>query len=232
MKCAHAHAHAQTGNSSEPKQRRDAPLHRDAPRHRRHHDVAADGRRPRHRAPALQRRRDPCLACQERRQAHRWAGRRGARGMPMRKHDECARACRRHAALPLPAVDFVAVRARAAVHSAAAVAPTSAAPVLRLAAAAVLLFPAARASLSRARVRLACVAAAPPLAAAPLTASYKGAAVGATALARPNGAIATFPSDELCGIVPLGGFQTYSKMDAYRNRQKFNRHNNIARDEE
>jgi len=102
--------------------------------------------------------------------------------MPMRKHDECARACRRHAALPLPAVDFVAVRARAAVHSAAAVAPTSAAPVLRLAAAAVLLFPAARASLSRARVRLACVAAAPPLAAAPLTASYKGAAVGATAL--------------------------------------------------
>ena len=107
--------------------------------------------------------------------------------MPMRKHDECARACRRHAALPLPAVDFVAVRARAAVHSAAAVAPTSAAPVLRLAAAAVLLFPAARASLSRARVRLACVAAAPPLAAAPLTASYKGAAVGATALARPNG---------------------------------------------
>ncbi|EOD16821.1 hypothetical protein EMIHUDRAFT_238733 [Emiliania huxleyi CCMP1516] len=59
-----------------------------------------------------------------------------------------------------------------------------------------------------------------------------GAAVGATALARPNGAIATFPSDELCGIVPLGGFQTYSKMDAYRNRQKFNRHNNIARDEE
>ena len=181
--------------------------------------------------------------------------------MPMRKHDECARACRRHAALPLPAVDFVAVRARAAVHSAAAVAPTSAAPVLRLAAAAVLLFPAARASLSRARVRLACVAAAPPLAAAPLTASYKGAAVGATALARPNGdpppspsvpphlqnqtltpppllpesgAIASFPSDELCGIVPLGlgGSQTYSKMDAYRNRQKFNRHNNIARDEE
>ena len=71
--------------------------------------------------------------------------------MPMRKHDECARACRRHAALPLPAVDFVAVRARAAVHSAAAVAPTSAAPVLRLAAAAVLLLPAARASLSRAR---------------------------------------------------------------------------------
>ena len=65
---------AQTGNSSEPKQRRDAPLHRDAPRHHRHHDVAADGRRPRHRAPALQRRRDPCLACQERRQAHRWAG--------------------------------------------------------------------------------------------------------------------------------------------------------------
>ena len=107
--------------------------------------------------------------------------------MPMRKHDECARACRRHAALPLPAVDFVAVRARAAVHSAAAVAPTSAAPVLRLAAAAVLLFPAARASLSRARVRLACVAAAPPLAAAPLTASYKGAAVGATVFARPNG---------------------------------------------
>ena len=182
--------------------------------------------------------------------------------MPMRKHDECARARRRHAALPLPAVDFVAVRARAAVHSAAAVAPTSAAPVLRLAAAAVLLFPAARASLSRARVRLACVAAAPPLAAAPLTASYKGAAVGATALARPNGdpppspsvlphllqnqiltprppllpesgAIATFPSDELCGIVPLGGFQTYSKMDAYRNRQKLGRHNNIiARDEE
>ena len=92
--------------------------------------------------------------------------------MPMRKHDECARACRRHAALPLPAVDFVAVRARAAVHSAAAVAPTSAAPVLRLAAAAVLLLPAARASLSRARARLACVAAAPPLAAAPLTASY------------------------------------------------------------
>ena len=40
---------AQTGNSSEPKQRRDAPLHRDAPRHHRHHDVsAADGRRPRH----------------------------------------------------------------------------------------------------------------------------------------------------------------------------------------
>ena len=76
--------------------------------------------------------------------------------MPMRKHDECARACRRHAALPLPAVDFVAVRARAAVHSAAAVAPTSAAPVLRLAAAAVLL-PAARASLSRARARLACL---------------------------------------------------------------------------
>ena len=180
--------------------------------------------------------------------------------MPMRKHDECARACRRHAALPLPAVDFVAVRARAAVHSAAAVAPTSAAPVLRLAAAAVLLLPAARASLSRASARLACVAVAPPLAAAPLTASYKGAAVGATALARPNGdpppspsvrptffrtksspppplrpesgAIATFPSDELCGIVPLGGFQTYSKMDAYRNRQKFNRHNNIARDEE
>ena len=107
--------------------------------------------------------------------------------MPMRKHDECARACRRHAALPLPAVDFVAVRARAAVHSAAAVAPTSAAPVLRLAAAAVLLFPAARATLSRARVRLACVAAAPPLAAAPLTASYKGAAVGATALACSNG---------------------------------------------
>jgi len=33
-----------TANSSEPKQRRDAPLHRDAPRHRRHHDVAADGR--------------------------------------------------------------------------------------------------------------------------------------------------------------------------------------------
>ena len=54
---------APTGNSSEPKQRRDAPLHRDAPRHHRHHDVAADGRRPRHRAPALQRRRDPCLAC-------------------------------------------------------------------------------------------------------------------------------------------------------------------------
>ena len=75
--------------------------------------------------------------------------------MPMRKHDECARACRRHAALPLPAVDFVAVRARAAVHSAAAVAPTSAAPVLRLAAAAVLLLPAARASLSRASARLA-----------------------------------------------------------------------------
>ena len=45
MKCAHA----QTGNSSEPRQRRDAPLHRDAPRHHRHHDVsAADGRRPRH----------------------------------------------------------------------------------------------------------------------------------------------------------------------------------------
>ena len=180
--------------------------------------------------------------------------------MPMRKHDKCVRARRRHAAPPLPAVDFVAVRARAAVHSAAAVAPTSAAPVLRLAAAAVLLFPAARASLSRARVRLACVAAAPPLAAAPLTASYKGAAVGATAVVRSNGdptpspsvlphllqnqilppppycsesgAIATFPSDELCGIVPLGGFQTYSKMDAYRNRQKFNRHNNIARDEE
>ena len=40
---------AQTGNSSEPRQRRDAPLHRDAPRHHRHHDVsAADGRRPRH----------------------------------------------------------------------------------------------------------------------------------------------------------------------------------------
>ena len=72
--------------------------------------------------------------------------------MPMRKHDECARACRRHAALPLPAVDFVAVRARAAVHSAAAVAPTSAAPVLRLAAAAVFLLPAARApSVARAR---------------------------------------------------------------------------------
>ena len=94
----------------------------------------------------------------------------------MRKHDKCVRVRRRHAAPPLPAVDFVAVRARAAVHSAAAVAPTSAAPVLRLAAAAVLLFPAARASLSRARARLACVAAAPPLAAAPLTASYKGAA--------------------------------------------------------
>ena len=47
------------------------------------------------------------------------------------------------------------------------------------------------------------------------------------------GAIASFPSDELCGIVPLGGFQTYSKMDAYRNRQKFNRHNNIiAREDE
>ena len=28
----------------------------------------------RHRAPALQRRRDPCLACQERRRAPRWAG--------------------------------------------------------------------------------------------------------------------------------------------------------------
>ena len=42
-------SHALTGNSSEPKQRRDAPLHRDAPRHHRHHDVsAADGRRPRH----------------------------------------------------------------------------------------------------------------------------------------------------------------------------------------
>ena len=107
--------------------------------------------------------------------------------MSMRKHDKCARVRRRHAAPPLSAVDFVAVRARAAVHSAAAVAPTSAAPVLRLAAAAVLLFPAVRATLSRARVRLACVAAAPPLAAAPLTASYKGAAVGATALARPNG---------------------------------------------
>ena len=113
--------------------------------------------------------------------------------MPMRKHDECARACRRHAALPLPAVDFVAVRARAAVHSAAAVAPTSAAPVLRLAAAAVLL-PAARASLSRARARLACVAVAPPLAAAPLTASYKGAAVGATAVARSNGDPTPSPS--------------------------------------
>ena len=114
---------------------------------------------------------------------------------------------------------------------------------------------------SRAHVRLACVAAAPPLAAAPLTASYKGAAVGATAVARSNGdptpspsvlphllqnqiltpphllpesgAIDSFPSDELCGIVPLGGFQTYSKMDAYRNRQKFNRHNNIiAREDE
>ena len=70
----------------------------------------------------------------------------------MRKHDKCARARRRHAASPLPAVDFVAVRARAAVHSAAAVAPTSAAPVLRLAAAAVLLLRAAGAS---------CVAAAP-----------------------------------------------------------------------
>ena len=36
-------------NSSEPKQGRAAPLHRDAPRHHRHHDVsAADGRRPRH----------------------------------------------------------------------------------------------------------------------------------------------------------------------------------------
>ena len=33
---------------------RAAPLHRDAPRRHRHHDVAADGRRPRHRAPALQ----------------------------------------------------------------------------------------------------------------------------------------------------------------------------------
>ena len=32
------------------------------------------GRRPRHRPPALQRRRDPCLACQERRRAPRWAG--------------------------------------------------------------------------------------------------------------------------------------------------------------
>ena len=40
---------ALTANSSEPRQRRDAPLHRDAPRHHRHHDVsAADGRRPRH----------------------------------------------------------------------------------------------------------------------------------------------------------------------------------------
>ena len=39
----------------------------------------------------------------------------------MQKDDECARARRRHAAPPLPAVDFVAVRARAAVHSAAAV---------------------------------------------------------------------------------------------------------------
>ena len=119
----------------------------------------------------------------------------------MRKHDKCARARRRHVASPLPAVDFVAVRARAAVHSAAAVAPTSAAPVLRLAAAAVL-----------------------------LTATYKGAAVSATALACSNGdpspspfvlphllqnqiltspsplpesgAIASFPSDEICGIVP------------------------------
>ena len=83
----------------------------------------------------------------------------------MRKHDECARARRRHrAAPPLPAVDFVAVRARAAVHSAAAVAPTSAAPVLRLAAAAVLLLPAARASLSRAcGARLACSSPPPPL---------------------------------------------------------------------
>ena len=44
-----AHAHAETANSSEPKQGRAAPLHRDAPRHHRHHDVsAADGRRPRH----------------------------------------------------------------------------------------------------------------------------------------------------------------------------------------
>ena len=63
LSCAVKNPCAQTGNSSEPKQRRDAPLHRDAPRHHRHHDVAADGRRPRHRAPALQRRRDPCLAC-------------------------------------------------------------------------------------------------------------------------------------------------------------------------
>mmetsp|Transcript_19776 Transcript_19776/g.58201 ORF Transcript_19776/g.58201 Transcript_19776/m.58201 type:complete len:218 (-) Transcript_19776:71-724(-) len=52
---------AHTANSSEPRQRRAAPLHRDAPRHHRHHDVAADGRRPRHRAPALQRRRDRSL---------------------------------------------------------------------------------------------------------------------------------------------------------------------------
>ena len=40
---------AETANSSEPKQGRAAPLHRDAPRHHRHHDVsAADGHRPRH----------------------------------------------------------------------------------------------------------------------------------------------------------------------------------------
>ena len=31
-----------------------------------------------------------------------------------------------------------------------------------------------------------------------------------------SGAIASFPLDELCGIVPLGGFQTLSKTDAYR----------------
>ena len=36
--------------------------------------LRTDGRRPRHCAPALQRRRDPCLACQERRRAPRWAG--------------------------------------------------------------------------------------------------------------------------------------------------------------
>ena len=50
MNFAHAAPRrAYTGNSSEPKQGRAAPLHRDAPRHHRHHDVsAADGRRPRH----------------------------------------------------------------------------------------------------------------------------------------------------------------------------------------
>ena len=110
----------------------------------------------------------------------------------------------------------------AAVHAAAAVAPTSAAPV-----------------------------------------SYKGAAVGATAVARSNGDPTPSPSvlphllqnqiltPHHCSPnqVPspcfrrmnyvesypseLGGFQTYSKMDAYRNRQKFNRHNNIiAREDE
>ena len=199
----------------------------------------------------------------------------------MRKHDKCARVRRRHAAPPLPAVDFVAVRARAAVHSAAAVAPTSAAPVLRLAAAAVLLLPAARASLSRARgARLACSSPPPPhspnqvpLRAPPFTppppspplppppfrtrvppSAPQPSLAQTVTLPHPprysptffrtkspppppllpeSGAIASFPSDELCGIVPLGGFQTYSKMDAYRNRQKFNRHNNIiARDEE